>query len=839
MDNRIVKSQVPRVALMKLLDSYSEKRVIYIHAPAGFGKTVSSLLWLEHREATANAKRASISLDVYDDKMAEFCKRYIKALADLQPENTALRELSARPAIDTAPVEFLLHTLGVFLKTNEKYVIVLDDLHVITNDEILHLLPILLKRMPGDFTVLLLSRAAPPDSFSEIIAKGELAIINSEHLQFDKNEIKTLFEQNGKPITSKQADEILTSTGGWAIGIRTFMLSEGELYKTQLTSRYLENFLKAHVWAKWDAGYKKFMMLSSVVEELTPELCEHLTDMPGGQMLDALMHENAFLRTVGNKTFKFHDLFRSFLLDMLKQQGQLTNQYKKAGKYYFDKKDYFRAVQYYQKAQDDDGVAKSIFQMYDYNSLYASVEDTLRSIRLSLNERIIKKHPFLLEPQIWAAYVEGNGEEFTTLLDRYYKLLPKIILKTPRSVITYTLLRCIDFRENFVNILSKLRMLPFKGSIKAFTPSITQGIPYFHRSCRDFSDLAEDMEKNLALAEKTIGLIIGEEFSVIKHCIIAGLLYEKGRIDEAREHALIANANCKPAFSIEIRFCAMSIHAATLFGSGEMKKGTAIFEKTGELIKKENAFHLNMNLRAFQVFAKLLNSDREEAKKWLSLYGESTQNYLPLYKMPQHYTTARAYIVMGDYDMAILFLKRILTFAESYHRPLDIIEANILLSVAYWQKGRGGLNIALAYLEKAVCVAYKYRYTQQFSIEGSELMTMLQRLQKRAHQNKDPDKVPADFIKTLYIASVAGSKRSKGLTGGRISKNLRFTPRQKEVMRLMCEGQNRNEIGIKIGITPYSVKSHMELIYNKLNVANNIDAILKIRELGLLAEPSQ
>jgi len=49
MKRKIPRTQIPRTALMKLLDDLSEENIVYIHAPAGFGKMASSLLWLEHR----------------------------------------------------------------------------------------------------------------------------------------------------------------------------------------------------------------------------------------------------------------------------------------------------------------------------------------------------------------------------------------------------------------------------------------------------------------------------------------------------------------------------------------------------------------------------------------------------------------------------------------------------------------------------------------------------------------------------------------------------------------------------------------------------------------------
>jgi ATP/maltotriose-dependent transcriptional regulator MalT len=54
------------------------------------------------------------------------------------------------------------------------------------------------------------------------------------------------------------------------------------------------------------------------------------------------------------------------------------------------------------------------------------------------------------------------------------------------------------------------------------------------------------------------------------------------------------------------------------------------------------------------------------------------------------------------------------------------------------------------------------------------------------------------------------------------------------VMRFLCNGNSRNEIAEKMGITPYGVKSHMKLIYKKLDVPGGAEAVMRIKELGLL-----
>jgi len=840
MKNRVTTTQAPRTKLMKLLDGLSEKRLIYIHAPAGYGKTVSAQLALGRKNAEG-VKHAWITLDEYDNQITGFCKRFAAALLSLQPGNAKLREVVNHPSFKAAADEFAIHALSEFSANAQKYILVIDDLHVIRDESVLKLFRVLYGRLPPNFTVFLLSRSSPPDIFAELTLKDALAVVGTEELRFSDDEIKAFFDKNGHCITRKQADDICRLTGGWAIGLRALLISGGDSRDAKLTDRYLEAFLKEHVWEKWDKRTRTCMMKASVATELTPNLFNALAGVrDGGKILAELAIENAFLRTLGNGAYKFHDLFRDFLMNMLEQEGNSakSEQRKKAGDWFYKHKDYYRAVEYYFKCGDTSGVAKCLKLMYNHNSSYASIEDTVAIIWLSVSNATIKEYPFLLETLAWAAYVEGRGVEMEDCLDRYFKQLPRIILQNPTSAQTAFLLRIMDYRNSMIEVTKSLKKLPLKLFTQANTPSISQNMPFAHRCSRDFSEYAPDNINAFKLFRETIGVLIGDEYETAELAIRAGLAYECGNINTAHEFALSANAKVKEHFSPEIQFCAFMILAAVLDAFGRRADAEKNLEAADAMIERYKAYYLNANFRAFYCRLALADGDVETAQNWIKGNEESPYNAISFYKLYRHFTGARAYIVIEDYNTAILYLKKLLELSQSYRRPLDIIEACTLLAIAYRKKSGSGRAAALEYLEQAISEAYKYGYTQIFTNEGADLVNMLHIMQKRAvqsdfHKNGG---VPVTFIKSLYFSALAASKRFKGLGGGRVPKNLNFTKQQKIVMRSMCDGCNRNEIAEIMGISPDGVKSHVKLIYKKLDVSGSADAVVKIKELGILAE---
>ena len=53
----------PRPELLQTFDKAAKNQYIYVHAPAGYGKTISTLLWLKK----SGRKVIWISLDPYDN----------------------------------------------------------------------------------------------------------------------------------------------------------------------------------------------------------------------------------------------------------------------------------------------------------------------------------------------------------------------------------------------------------------------------------------------------------------------------------------------------------------------------------------------------------------------------------------------------------------------------------------------------------------------------------------------------------------------------------------------------------------------------------------------------
>jgi DNA-binding NarL/FixJ family response regulator len=60
-----------------------------------------------------------------------------------------------------------------------------------------------------------------------------------------------------------------------------------------------------------------------------------------------------------------------------------------------------------------------------------------------------------------------------------------------------------------------------------------------------------------------------------------------------------------------------------------------------------------------------------------------------------------------------------------------------------------------------------------------------------------------------------------------------MTPRQREILVLLCQGHPNKEIGLRLGLAEVTVKMHVSSLFRLLGVANRTQAVLAARRLGL------
>ena len=828
----------PRLRVVDAFDRAARKRFVYVAAPAGSGKTVSTLLWLKK----AKLPTVWIGLDRYDDVPSVFYQQVATGLYSTQPENEAMRRVLTSPAFALSPVEHAVQLITSMLPPERRLALVLDDVHFIENREIVKSLPTVLKRLPGAFTVLLLSRKELPDEWKALGGADGPAVLGAEDLRFAADEIRAYFAALGRPLSADEGRFVQAATEGWAIGVAA--LAKSDHVRRDGDSRTLfASFFEEQVWRTWDEGLRAFCLATSVAEQFDPELAELLSGRADARdVMDELARTNTFLTRLFGDTYRYHHLFRDFLREKAEEAGiDRSSLCKRAAEYFRAQLDYTQALRYWIESGDFRGMDTYLL-LYLYESSSGSVSDCadfMRTLHLDeLPDRAYRDCPPLHILALWYDYLTGQQARFEHHLDELYRALPRIATFDTRFIESATLSHSIDHRTTIIDKARKFSK--FGRLIKRFKPkgvasalvSFTQNLPYPHRSNVDYSAIALE-EGGMDLLGKTFGPLLGAEWGYVYPLIPACFAYERNRLEEALAGIREAEAALVPENKEDGRICIGVMHHATLWQMGRADEAASVLNDL-EAYVASDASHFQHNLKAYRAKLALFDADARAARGWLGEYFVNDAERIELVRVFQHFTTVRALVVLGRMEEAERLMEALLAFGRGFNRPLDEAEAGTLLASLRWALGRR--DEALDSLAGALETLAPYGFFRVVADEGAAVEPVLKSLAARIARPDYAGPLDRAFVQEALLAAHDRAKRFRGMTAdlGASDKPVRLSRQQTRMLELLARGLRTPDIAQETGLSVPTIKSHTAAAYRKLGVHNAMDAVLRARELGLL-----
>ena len=332
---RLREDIISRPRLLALLrDKISSHPITLICAPAGYGKT--TLLVALH-STFSDLAFAWLSLDEDDNDPSHFLNGLIVALQRVIPT----WGMTARAVLSNQvnPREEMRRVVGALINDvleieADPFVLVLDDLHVITEPAIYAALNYLLERLPPQMHIVVASRYDPPLDFARLRARGQFAELRLADLRFTLDETSTFL--NGKLHFALPPDDLAmlqARTEGWPTGFRLLagsldrivMVEDRRAFIQALahTERYVFDFLAEEVLQRQESDVKTWLLETSILPELTPALCQAVTGrIDASTVLPNLYRRNLFLVAMdeSNSSFRYHGLFAEFLRKQLAQE---------------------------------------------------------------------------------------------------------------------------------------------------------------------------------------------------------------------------------------------------------------------------------------------------------------------------------------------------------------------------------------------------------------------------------------------------------------------------------------------------------------------------------------
>jgi len=325
---------VERPHLLSRLKGGTSQRLTLVSAPAGFGKTTLLAAWAH----SSLDPIAWLSLDEADNSMERFLRYLVSALQKALPGVGAGALTMLQTPVTLQPAQILASLINDLEQQSQLTILVLDDIHILENQDIFHLIDALLDHLPDSLHLVLSGRSDPPLSLARLRACGELNELRGTDLRFSTQEAAVFLNQvMGLTLSPEQIEALETRTEGWIAGLQLAALSmrdredTGRFIKVFTGShRYILDYLVEEVLHSQSEEVQEFLLRTAVLERLTASLCEALIDKddPGESSQDLRggrtywAEVNPLIQT-GSSSFIPHpsSLDSSFILELLERSN--------------------------------------------------------------------------------------------------------------------------------------------------------------------------------------------------------------------------------------------------------------------------------------------------------------------------------------------------------------------------------------------------------------------------------------------------------------------------------------------------------------------------------------
>ncbi len=888
---------ISRPRLTDLLNEGFIHKLTLISAPAGFGKTTLVASWVRSLPRD-QAQVAWVSLDSRDNDPVRFWMAVLTALEQRAPGHfhQALALLHAQP---TPALEYVLSTLiNILIETETPWVLLLDDYHVISEPAIHAQLSYLLEYQPPSMHLLLLSRSDPPLSLPRLRARGQILEVHTEQLRTTLEETAAfLADVMGIELPAAVLKELAARTEGWLIGLQLVGLSlrrsadpAAMLEEVRGSQRYILDYLVEEVLQQQPASVQRFMLRTSILEQLCAPLCDAVTGEPNSQqILEELERANVFVVPLDGRRqwYRYHALIAEALRYRLEQQhaDEVDGLHVRASTWYVEQGNTFEAVQHALLAHtwqlvadliehthyspawtEGQGTAVRLRQWLDQlpadvvrerpqlSLVYAqalhlvsppaTVEAWLKAAEATLTASIPmtattlrgrdEQQNLLGEPAAFRAVLasyQGYAQVSLALCQQVFALLSPRSLAVRADVLLAQTVAYFIIGEASAASRSELeaeRLTHAVGNVQGAILSLSMAALRL-MACGRLHEVWQVLERAVRLANEPGGVMLPR--IDLAYAYQAELLREWNRLDEAL--ALVTEAiHWAEQLATPTVMIAYALQARLLLSRGEPEAARAALERCEQVVEnvdtpQELAYLSSLHTTVTQMQLWLAQGELADAAHWAEHLLAQGGSNAAMGREREEVALIRLLLAQDRPAKARTRVTPLLERATQQERWGNVIELRLLQAEA--QSLLHEEQEALAALAHAVRLAEPEGYVRLFVDEGPLMETLLRQLWERERKRG-----PTPYLDTLLAIFPAHeqahvSPRKLGLLDP-------LSTREREVLPLMARGASNQEIAEALVITVDTVKRHVGNILGKLQANNRTQAVAQARTLGLLAD---
>ncbi len=862
---RLSKSLVERSQLLAMLERSVSVPLTVVTAPAGYGKTTTVAQWAR---STAHPV-AWITLGAEDNAPSRFLSYLITAMMEADPDSfqhvldnpRMLQELQAT-------VEVVIQAMTL---TTRHFCLVLDDFDAIVNRDILRAVTFLINHLPPQAHLIVISRSIPRLPLGRQRARDALQQIEASDLEFSYDESLAFRSASGiTEVDEQQWVTLATRTEGWVAGLQLVRLS----LRGQETARIdhivatfeggvreIDDYLVEEVVSRLRPKLRSFLLRSSILPFLSPELCDYVFETDRSTfLLRDIRERGLFVASHGPKKqwLRYHHLFAEALQRRLVDEihaSEIAAIHTRAATWLADHGALEQALLHAVASQRWDIAIMAIKRM-DTSLTMLGRTFSLRSWLDLLPVDVVLADPELRQLLLWGRAITGNFSESAADL----ALIDRTDPDATYSAREHTMRMQTSYAAGEVDSI-----LGHAEQAIALTPddfgSVKLHALVFKASALYFLGRHKEAESTFSEVRQITGSESHQWMRNRGEVRYADWLCQRGMLDDAFTLLTQLRANTVLAIhagDTQVFWFLASLHlerneldladealaralevaavtAATQWippvhitkAMVEWARGdTAAAQQTAEEAREEAKSLGNLNFaqraEALQAMMWVATGQQILAERWLSSANlalawarEFNQPYPAL-------AAIRLFAAQGDLPRALAFLDETIAASKERRRTGDLVRLFAMRAGLLNRLDRTGE--AAEALATALDLGAPGGFLRSFLDEGPAIAGLFNHPLIRDHTHRHY----AQTVRRSFDAQAVG------LSLARQPQLDALSPRELDVLRLVAAGRSNRSIAHELFISEPTVKKHISNIYGKLNVLNRVQAVSLARELGVL-----
>jgi LuxR family maltose regulon positive regulatory protein len=875
---------VRRLHLYDRLNEGSKRKLTLVSATAGFGKSTLVSGWL----AESRKQAAWLSLDQGDNDPVRFWTYLIAAIQTVHEElGVEARQIASAPQLrSTEPVAISL--INDISQLDHDLIVVLDDYHVIEAGGIHAGLSYLLEHQPPNLHLFLITRADPPLSFARLRAYNQLVEIRARDLQFSSDEATILFnDMVNLNLQPKQVEALNRRTEGWIVGLNLAAqslkgqpASERIIERVTQSHQFILDYLTEEILGSLPDPQRQFLLRTSILDRFCVALCATLTGNPASQqVLDELRNSSLFLipLDVDGQWFRYHHLFAEVLYALLERDlpGEVNKLHQKAATWFEDQGYASEAVDHALRSGFMQQ-AKELILKHWIAVLHRGELATMLRWLDALPEEMGKDDPSVSLARCWVLFLRGQGSAIGPHLEQanstYEQLVGEGVLSGAQQDIVaaqLAMMRSVlarsrgEHAKSVAHAEEAARLIPtemlegmgtqwnmlaaalggagdYDGAIEAYGHGIAgahaegnligaYGSTYGQAMYMVVQGRLKEAEGLcLAAIKRAVGEGNGDfPAAGSLYIAMARINLERYRLDEAGAYLDTGLHIARRGGFGEAERSGRYLRAHLAAARGDVDAAADIFQDTERIVDAMDDPYLTGELNWEWARLCIKAGDLDTAReKLLVLEEKSAATQHAHLLLGLGWLSPRLLYAEGQHAEALTALDEPIRRARAAHSNGELIRLLALQAVVL--NALGDRLPTRSALHEALALGAPGGYVWRWLDAGLGIGPLLRAL--RGDRDTSPGFL--SYLDSLQDARRAAFGESDQSQPAELPDPL--TPRELEIMRLICKGYSNPEIADELVVTINTVKKHTSNIYGKLGVRSRTQAIARAQQLNLL-----